>query len=195
MAQINKTKIFCIVTGILIILYLAFFSFFSLVNIDGDSMYPTLKDTNKVVIKKTKEINRFDIVVFNSPRYDSLYSTKKPMKLIKRVVAVPNDTVEIDEGFLIVNGKIYKETYVNTEIDDTDYKNIYGDFDMSEITPKKKIPKGMYLVLGDNRTNSTDSRDFGLISSENILGKAETTLHWNISKNKKLYDFQPTILK
>lgn len=195
MAQINKTKIFCIVTGILIILYLVFFSFFSLVNIDGDSMYPTLKDNNKVVIKKTKEINRFDIVVFNSPRYDSLYSSKNPMKLIKRVVAVPNDTVEIDEGFLIVNGKIYKETYVNTEIDDTDYKNIYGDFDMSEITPKKKIPKGMYLVLGDNRTNSTDSRDFGLISSENILGKAETTLHWNISKNKKLYDFQPTILK
>lgn len=120
------------------------------VKVQGDSMVPTLKDKEVLLLKKyDKEYVRFDIVVFKTD--DS--------KLVKRVIGLPGEHIKFVDNKLYINDKIVKDVVVEkTE-----------DFDLKSLG-YNKIPKGYYFVLGDNRDNSTDSRLIGLISEKAILG-------------------------
>jgi signal peptidase I len=100
---------------------------------------------------------RGDIIVFNPP----VTGATKPY--IKRIIGVPGDSVAIRDGVVIVNGEILDEPYLNGV--STSWPN--GD-PFREIV----VPEGHFFVLGDNRNNSTDSRSFGPISEETIIGKA-----------------------
>ena len=124
-----------------------------ILQISGDSMSPTLEHDEIVVLLKTKKIDRGDLIGF-------YYQGKI---LIKRVIALPEDEVAIDgEGNVYINGEILDEPYV------TD-KGL-GDCDLE--FPYKVSGTGCF-VLGDQRSNSVDSRNsqIGVVSQEDIIGK------------------------
>jgi len=120
------------------------------VQVDGQSMYPTLDDNEILLLKKyDHSYERFDIIVFN-------YNNSK---LVKRIIGLPGEYVEYKNNKLYINNK-----EMVFELEAYTY-----DFELSELG-YKQIPDDYYLVLGDNRTNSIDSRRIGLIPKENILG-------------------------
>lgn len=124
--------------------------FVTISTISGSSMYPTYKDGEVVFIDNiTKDFNNGDVVILNSPIEDAKY--------IKRICGVPNDTLEIKEGVLYRNGKRVEESYVK--------------FSQSETLGKFTLRENQYWVMGDNRAGSSDSRVFGAIMRENIIGK------------------------
>ena len=156
-----------IVLFIIIILFIVQYVF-SITKVVGSSMYPTLKDEEILVLNKFKyrisNVKRGDII---SLKYaDTKY-------LIKRVIGVPNDTISIKDSVLYINSEKYEEEYISKEL-------IYPDFDLSDLG-YAKIPENMYLVLGDNRENSLDSREIGLIKKEDIIGKVSLRF-WPLNK-------------
>ena len=120
---------------------------FTPIRVSGSSMDPTLKDGYIMILNKIAKIDRFDIVVVKS-------SGSRPV-LIKRVIGLPGETVEVRDGNLYINGKKTKDNYG---------KSITLDF------KSVKVPKGQYFVLGDNRVVSADSRIYGTIKKEDIKG-------------------------
>ena len=127
--------------------------FLPILQISGDSMSPTLKHNEIVVLIKTKSFDRGDLVGF-------YYQGKI---LLKRIIALPEDEVAIDtEGNVYVNGELLEEPYV------TEKK--LGDCDLEF---PFHVPGTSYFVLGDQRSNSVDSRNsiIGAISQEDIIGK------------------------
>lgn len=127
------------------------------VQVVGTSMVPTLSDKQILLLKKyDKDYERFDIVVF---KYDN--ST-----LIKRIIGLPGEYVEYRNSNLYINGKKIKEEFIDTKTE---------DFTLSKLD-YKKIPKGYYFVMGDNRSNSTDSRFIGLVSEKDIKGTSSFSL-------------------
>ena len=139
----------------------------------GDSMYNTLEDGEVLFLSKityqVSDIKRFDIVVVKDLDNDLI---------IKRVIGLPGDNIEYKDGILYINNEEIKEDY-------TDY--IMEDFDIDSICKITNlecngiIPDNMYLVLGDNREVSADSRVKGLINKEQILGKTVLRI-WPLNK-------------
>lgn len=122
--------------------------------VDGDSMLPTLKDNNVIILNKLdyrlNDIKRFDIVVVD------YYGDK----LIKRIIGMPGEHIEYKEEGLYING-----VYTSEDFEHGKTKNFKLE-SLGYLT----IPGDKYLVVGDNRLNSTDSRALGLISKDDILG-------------------------
>ena len=127
--------------------------FLPILQISGDSMSPTLEHDEIVVLLKTREFQQGDLIGF-------YYQGKI---LLKRIIALPEDEVAIDaEGNVYVNGEILEEPYVTDKgLGDCDIEFPY------------KVPGTSYFVLGDQRSNSVDSRNsvIGSISQEDIIGK------------------------
>ena len=124
--------------------------------IPSESMAPTLEAGDKVLASKfayrLSEPRRGDIVVFAASE-----NSNEPT--IKRVVALPGDTVAIKHGALFVNGERKKEPYVDYRLTDA---NFFGPM---------QVPEGSFFVMGDNRANSRDSRWFGPVPEKDLLGK------------------------
>ncbi|HEY6252731.1 MAG TPA: signal peptidase I [Candidatus Angelobacter sp.] len=127
------------------------------VKVEGGSMEPGLQDQERIFINKLayklEDIQRGDIVVFRYPR-----DTHK--SFIKRVVGLPGDRVRVFDGRVYLNGRLTSEPYV---------PEVYLD---SRSYPEVKVPAGSYYVLGDHRSMSNDSRDFGPVARNFIYGKA-----------------------
>jgi signal peptidase I len=154
-----------------LLLALGFSAFFIIflyqpVRVEGTSMLPGLEDQERIFINKfvykLEPIERGDIVVFHYP-FDPTKS------YIKRVIGVSGDRVRIVEGQVYVNGKPLKESYVPGEY--FDYRS------MGEIT----VPPHSYFVLGDHRSLSNDSRDFGPVDQSYIFGKA-VFVYWPVDR-------------
>ena len=130
---------------------------FSPVIVSGQSMEPTFESENRVIISKIHKLDHFDLVVFHAPGSEEDY--------IKRVIGLPGDTVVMQDDKLFINGKEYEEEYIkaNKEQLFTDQK-LTEDFEVT-------VPEGQLFVLGDNRKNSTDSRDIGCIDADSVVGK------------------------
>lgn len=132
------------------------------VRVEGTSMLPRLEDSDRLFINKFAyhfgAINRGDVVVFHYPR--------DPEKsYIKRVIAVPGDELRIDHGRVFVNGKAIREAYVPPEYRD--------NRSVAELT----LPRDGYYMMGDHRSISSDSRDFGPVDRSLIYGKA-VFIYW-----------------
>ena len=136
------------------------------VKVEGTSMLPGLEDQERIFINKFvyhfESVARGDVVVFRYPR--------DPGKsYIKRVVGVPGDHILIDHGRVFVNGRRLTENYVPRDfIDGRSY-------------PELLVPEHSYYVLGDHRSMSNDSREFGPVDESYIYGKA-VFVYWPVEK-------------
>lgn len=120
--------------------------------VSGSSMDDTLKDGELLLLKKyDKNYERFDIIVFD-------YGDSK---LVKRIIGLPGETLEYKDGVLYINGEI---------IDDP-FASVTQNFKLSDT-----IPENHYFVMGDNRSNSSDSRLIGPISEDTINGTTSFSL-------------------
>lgn len=137
---------------------------FEPVTVRGESMVPTFENAQKVIVSKTSEIERFDMIVFHSPVEEKDY--------VKRVIGMPGDTVEMKDDVLYVNGKAYEEKYVNRE-QKAVMDKITEDFTLLESFGRETVPEGSYFVMGDNRPFSYDSRQFGFISEDAVIGEVK----------------------
>jgi signal peptidase I len=127
------------------------------VKVEGTSMMPSLDDQERIFVNKfvyrIESIERGDIVVFRYPRDPS-------KSFIKRVIGVSGDRIRIDSGQVYVNGEALHEDYV---------PHVYSD---ERSYTEAIVPPNSYFVMGDHRTLSNDSRDFGPVSTRFIYGKA-----------------------
>jgi signal peptidase I len=136
------------------------------VRVEGTSMLPMLEDQDRLFINKFAyrfgEIHRGDVVVF-------LYPGDHSKSYIKRVIALPGDDLKIDRGTVLVNGQALKESYVPFKYED------------DRSVPEMVVPKGEYYVMGDHRSISSDSRDFGPVERGLIYGKA-AFVYWPVEQ-------------
>lgn len=138
--------------SVLIIMFL-----YQPVRVEGTSMLPGLEDRDRLFINKFvyhfEAIHRGDIVVFHYPR--------DPEKsYIKRVIALPGDRIRIDQGRVYLNGKLLREPYVPDKYRDT------------RSMPQMVVPEDEYFMMGDHRSISSDSREFGPVDRDLVYGKA-----------------------
>ena len=131
--------------------------FYQPVKVEGTSMAPLLSDQERIFINKFvyrfESIHRGDVVVF-------WYPLDRSKSFIKRVIALPGETVSIRQGVVTVNGKVVPEPYVPPQYEDA---SDYGPV---------RVPKESYFVMGDHRISSNDSRVFGPVASRFIYGRA-----------------------
>jgi signal peptidase I len=153
--------VFAALTAVLIVVFVV-----QPVKVEGTSMQPHLSDQERIFVNKfvyrVSEIKRGDIVVFWYP--------KDPAKsFIKRVIGLPGEKVGIDAGRVYVNETLLAEPYVTSEY-----------IDISHFGPVV-VPADNYFVLGDHRSSSNDSRNWGMVPTSSIFGKA-VLRYWPISK-------------
>lgn len=165
MSKIVKEIIPYIIIIIVVVLIRTFL--FTPVVVVGDSMVPTLENKQILLLDKItykfKEIKRFDIVVIDTGKSE----------IIKRIIGLPGEKVEYKDNLLYINGEVIESIYnFDTQ-----------DFTMESITESELIPEDKYLVLGDNRLVSSDSRIIGLIDKKDILGKTSFSI-WPVKKIK-----------
>lgn len=150
--------------------------FISPVIVEGPSMQPTLYNHDQMIVNKfiykITEPNRFDIVIFHA---------SEQKDYIKRVIGLPGEHVAIDDDQLYINDEEIAQPFLETN-QTTLFPKLVNDFTLEELPGSyKTIPEDYVLVLGDNRSNSTDSRIIGLIHMDEIVGKA-SIIYWPIER-------------
>ena len=135
-----------------------FFCFYKLPEVQGSSMEPTYYNGDVLLARVTKDVSHNDIVVVWSDNFDEY--------LIKRVIGVAGDHIEINNGVLKRNGEIVVEEYLNE-------KSWGADTNLDVIVPEKTI-----FIMGDNRNHSADSRTIGCVSTDNIYGRVVKKVNW-----------------
>lgn len=181
---IKETAILLIVAYILALLFQTYL--YQPFKVEQSSMMPTLIEAERIFVSKlTYSFNnpqRGDIITLKSPKEPpmltfrlGLIPVKEKRTLVKRIIGLPGETIKVDAGFVFINNKRIKESYI-----------VYNDY--SDFGPYK-IPKDHYFVMGDNRAGSRDSRDMvgiGPVPRKNILGKA-LIVYWPLNKVRYLY--------
>lgn len=160
---LNKKNV--IKWGLLVLVVLIFLSTLLIVRkytwcVEGNSMAPTLKSGELVYVKKRETIKRFDVVTFRD-------SSDEGKNLVKRIVGMPGDELEIRGNWAVVTYNLSKD-----KKNDFDTLLTYPILAKEERMKDKiiKIPKDQYFVVGDNILHSKDSRNFGLIKRKQIEG-------------------------
>lgn len=147
---------------------LSYLFFIHPIQIKGNAMNPSYKEDQYYIVKVLSlrdTINRYDVIVFKAP-------DKKDTDYFKRVIGLPGEKVMIKDGQVYINGeKLDESKYLPPDINTTGGASLPEN---REIT----IPANQYLVLGDNRPHSSDSRFIGFIPRESITGKINFC-YWN----------------
>jgi signal peptidase I len=142
--------------------------------IPSGSMRPTFLEGDRILVNKFlyrfKEPNTGDIVVF-------IYPEDKKKDFVKRLIAKGNQTVEIKEGDVYIDGRLVEDPEVVKDI------YYYNRGDYGAIGQKIKVPPNCYYVLGDNSSSSRDSRYWGFVPKKNLLGKA-FLIYWPLNRIK-----------
>ena len=148
-----------VIIGLLIVTYVA-----QRTVVFKHSMEPTLYEGDNLIVEKITprfgKLNRGDIVVIKDA---SPYLAQEGKEIIKRIIAIEGDTIELKDGMVILNGEILEEDYI---------KDGFTPASPDPGLNKLKVSEGYVYVLGDNRINSTDSRTIGPVESKKIRGKA-----------------------
>ncbi|EHI75392.1 signal peptidase I [Streptococcus criceti] len=158
----------------------------TLVTVDGHSMDPTLAGHQRLFVAKTAKIDRFDIVVAKETE------NGRSKQIVKRIIGMPGDTITYDHDKLTVNGKKVNEDYLKSyqtkfaqdKLQSTySYNSYFQQLARSAqaFTVDKegnasftvKVPKGSYLLLGDDRIVSKDSRAVGTFKEDSIIGEVK----------------------
>lgn len=176
----------------LVITTMCFSLFFTIAEVDGASMAPNLATGDRLFVNYNKVIEREDIVIIYVDE-NKYYSIDHTRLFVKRVIALPGDVISTDGKNMFLNGKLVEPSYelltnyfaghfssfIYKEVNNNFcfITNVVNGVKEKELCPHNEsyeytIPEGYYLVLGDNRDNSTDSRKIGLIEKVDILGVA-----------------------
>jgi signal peptidase I len=164
----SAIRIFRDVVGAVLLAVFVIVFVYRPVRVEGTSMMPSLNDEERIFINQftyrfgISQISRGDTIVF-------WYPWDRSKSYIKRVIGLPGDTVEIEDGQVIVNGHELNEPYLPDE---------YRDRSSME---RKVVPPGEYFVLGDHRASSNDSRVWGTVARNLIFGKA-VFAYWPVDK-------------
>ncbi len=145
-------------------------------SVNGYCMEPSLQDGQQLLINKVvyhlHEPERGDIIIFHPPPPFS----PKATPFIKRIIALPGDTIEVKNGEVYVNGSKLDEPYIKEP----------PTYNFQQ----KKIPENEYFVLGDNRNKASDSHVWGTVPRQNIIGKAWLSIwppgEWGLVPNYSL---------
>lgn len=152
-AKLTLLEILATIT-LAILIFLAVNATLESRQVEGSSMNPGLENGQRVLVVKASywfgEPQRGDVIIFQSPRDPG-------RTLVKRVIGMPGEWVEIRDGTVYIDDIPLDEPYVQGT------NRAYGPM---------QVPEDSYFVLGDNRNNSTDSRSWGTISREAIIGQA-----------------------
>lgn len=148
-----------IAASIFLVVYIFLFRPFQ---VSGESMYPTFKNKEYILTNliglRFSDLQRGEVIVFHAP-------TDPDKDFLKRVMAVPGDTVELREGFVYLNNAKINESYLKPAV-----RTYPGSF-LKDNVPVT-VPDGQYLVMGDNRPFSSDSREWGFLSKDKVIGKS-----------------------
>ncbi|KRL37229.1 signal peptidase I [Liquorilactobacillus uvarum] len=163
--------------------------FFSLVRVDGTSMYPNLQNNERVMMLKQAKIKRNTVIVFNAHGVDkNSPSVTESTKYVKRVIGLPGDKIEYrNDGRVFVNGQEQSQSYITAS------QRREGTLMLSSSLSEAPgvtlgtgktftVPEGKYFVLGDNRKNSNDSRYYGFVPKSKVDGVVKVTF-WNAKSN------------
>lgn len=139
--------------------------------VQGPSMQPNFVTGQKLIVNEIlydiRKPERGEVIVFHVP--------SEGRDFIKRVIAVAGDTVKVEGDTVTVNGKPVNETYIQEAIDQAHAEDrLYNSLNFPNTDfPDGKVPEGHVFVMGDNRSNSTDSRMIGYVPLEDIIGRAD----------------------
>lgn len=163
----TKMEIYSLIKSIVFVLVIVFICrefIFTPVVVKGESMEPTFENDDRIIVSKISTIERFDVIIFNAPNKDEQH--------IKRVIGLPGDKVEMKDDVLYINGKSFEEPYLNKN-NNIKLNKFTRDFTLEELTGNSKVPNGYLFVLGDNRLKSGDSRKYGFISTDSVIGEGK----------------------
>ena len=146
--------------SIFLVIYIFLFRPFQ---VSGESMFPTFKNREYILTNlislRFEDPKRGDVIVFKAP-------TDQEKDFIKWIIGTPGDTVYLKEGFVYLNGKKSNESaYLHSDV------RTYGGSFLKEGQPVT-VPQDEYLVMGDNRPYSSDSREWGLLQKKAIIGRS-----------------------
>jgi signal peptidase I len=177
---IDSVQTFLIAAAVFLFIYALLFRPFE---VKGDSMFPSFHDgeyviTNLIGFEDLKvyhatfgSLKLGDVVVFNAP--PATQNTDKDY--IKRIIGVPGDTVSVKDGNVYLNGKILDESaYLKSDV------KTYGAAFLKD-GDTVKVPQGQYFVMGDNRMYSSDSREWGFITRDEVIG-GSLLVYWPITQ-------------
>jgi signal peptidase I len=166
---IDSVQTFLIAAAVFLVIYAFLFRPFE---VNGDSMYPNFHDKEYVITNliglrfQTPKLG--DVVVFKAPPDPSKDS-------IKRVIGVPGDTVSVNNGNVYLNGKLLDESVFLKP----DVKTYGGSF--LKDGDSVKVPANEYFVMGDNREYSSDSREWGFVTKDEIIGES-LFVYWPVTQ-------------
>jgi signal peptidase I len=166
---LDSVQTFLIAFSVFLVIYVFLFRPFE---VKGDSMYPNFVDQEYVLTNiislRFSHPQRGDVIVFKSP-------SEPDKDFIKRVIGVQGDTIMLKNGDVYLNGNLLDESaYLKPDV-----KTYGGSFlkDGQTIT----VPPGQYFVMGDNRIYSSDSREWGFVKQDEVIGKS-FFVYWPLSK-------------
>ena len=156
----NLVEWVLVIAGALLVAFLIKTFLFQAFYIPSESMEPTLVDRDRVIVNKLSyrlhDVNRGDLVVFDRPPNEPPTEVEE---LIKRVIALEGETIEARQGDIFIDGRLLTEPYLTSPSSSGTFGPLV-------------IPDGHVFVMGDNRNNSRDSRVFGPIDEDLIVGRA-----------------------
>ena len=162
---------------IIALIFLARMFVFSPVKVEGHSMDPTLHDKQRLVTSKISNLDRQDIITTKEPDNQNMY-------VVKRIIGLPGDHVQMKNNVLTINGKEYAEPYLDEFKEKFKKDKLNEEYSYNTAFQEQAanaesftndfegtVPKNQYFVLGDNRLISKDSRIFGFVDKSLIQGK------------------------
>lgn len=145
------------------------FTIFTLPKVEGYGMTPVLNNGDRVFVNRLGTIRRFKLIYFRIP------NSKETS--IRRVIGLPNEHIQYKNDQLYINQQEIFERFLQNQLDHAKQNEelVTDDFQLQQLPNVKYdyIPKGKYLILGDNRPYSTDSRYYGLVDEKDIIGTVE----------------------
>jgi len=161
---------------------------FTRVRVDGPSMEPNLQNNEKVFAWKQASVKHLSVIVFDAHGEDP--SAKPNTNYVKRVIGLPGDTVTSKNGYIYVNKKKINQGFIST----SERTAGTGNWTLASLQKTQKwndgkkittvVPKGKYFVLGDHRSVSNDSRYWGFVDKDKVLGVVKVPF-WTSSKTRR----------
>ncbi|MFC6289704.1 signal peptidase I [Levilactobacillus angrenensis] len=161
---------------------------FTRVRVDGPSMEPNLQNNEKVFAWKQAKVKHLSVIVFDAHGEDP--SAKANTNYVKRVIGMPGDTVSSKNGYIYVNHKKIKQNFIS----ESERTSGTGNWTLASLQKTQKwndgkaittvVPKGKYFVLGDHRSVSNDSRYWGFVDKDKVLGVVKVPF-WASNKTRR----------